>query len=146
MFSRSCQYALQAVLYIALHTQNKKMIGVKEIAKSQNIPLHFLSKILQLMVKHKILVSTKGPNGGFGLNKPAEMLNLMSVVEIVDGMDVFDRCGFGMKVCSDLTPCPIHHDYKIVKGKVKDLLTIKTVAELCQDVKDGKSIVSYVDI
>ena len=143
MFSRSCQYALQAVLYIAVHTQNKKMIGVKEIAKSQNIPLHFLSKILQKMVKGKILNSIKGPNGGFALNILPEKLTLLLIVEIIDGLDVFDLCGFGMKTCSDLSPCPIHHDYKIVKNKVRQLLVKKTVAQLCQDVEEGKSIVTF---
>ena len=143
MFSRSCQYALQAVLYIALHGQSGRMIGTKEIAESQNIPSHFLSKILQLMVKGKILSSIKGPNGGFNLRIPPEELNLLIIVEVIDGLDVFNLCGFGMKTCSDLSPCPIHHDYKVVKDKVKDLLVKKTVAELCQDLEAGKSIMTF---
>ena len=89
MFSRSCQYALQAVLYIALHGQAKKSISAKEIAGSQGIPLHFLSKILQLLVRHNILDSIKGPKGGFSLNKPAEELKLLEIVEVIDGAERF---------------------------------------------------------
>ncbi len=146
MFSRTCQYALQAVLYIALHTRNKggKMIGLKEISASQDIPLHFLSKILQILVKYKILTSTKGPSGGFALNMSADNLTLLEIVQVIDGLDIFDRCGIGMKICSDKAPCPIHTDYKIVKNKIRSLLEKKTLSELCEDVQRGKSIVTYV--
>ena len=143
MFSRSCQYALQAILYINLHSNNGKAVGLKQIAGSQDIPIHFLSKILQVLVKHKILNSTKGPNGGFALLLPPNKLHLLKIVEISDGLDIFDQCGIGLKKCSDETPCPIHFDYKVVKAKIKNLLSKKTLTGLTKDLKQGKSIVTY---
>jgi len=144
MFSRTCQYALQAVLYISLNHFREKTVGLKEISESQNIPIHFLGKILQMLVKQKILGSQKGPNGGFYLNVDPQNLNLLKIVEIVDGLEIFDRCGIGMKECSDDQPCPIHNDYKAIRLKIKDLLSNKTLAELCKDVENGKSIVTYI--
>ena len=143
MFSRSCEYALQAILYISLHSQNGNSVGLKQISKSQKVPLHFLSKILQQLVKRKILKSVKGPNGGFSLNTSPSKLRLIKIVDIIDGLDMFDRCGIGLKKCSDATPCPIHFEYKIVKEKIKSVLTDKTLSELSQDVKEGQSIVTY---
>jgi Rrf2 family transcriptional regulator, iron-sulfur cluster assembly transcription factor len=142
MFSKSCQYALQAVLYIGLKTREKNAVGLKEIAESQSIPHHFLSKILQELVKRKILISTKGPNGGFSFFIPPEKLYLMKIVEIIDGTDIFDRCGLGLKKCSDQTPCPVHAKFKLVKADIKALLTTKSVAELSEDVKNGLAIIS----
>ncbi len=143
MFTRSCEYALQAVLFIALTSKDGSSVGLKEIAKSQKIPLHFLSKILQNLVKNKILVSVKGPSGGFSLTRSPSKLKLMKVVEIIDGLDIFDRCGIGLKKCSDKTPCPIHFEYKVVKEKIKSLLNDKTLEELCNDVENDQSIVSF---
>ena len=143
MFSRACQYALQAVLYIALQAKEKSVVSLKEIVESQDVPLHFVSKILQTLVKNKILTSTKGPNGGFALNIPADKLTLLEIVSVIDGMDIFERCGIGLKSCSDKTPCPIHHDFKVVKTKIRDLLSKKTIKELCDDVKKGEAIVSF---
>jgi Rrf2 family protein len=143
MFSKSCEYALQGVIYIALHSQGGKNVGLKEIAESQEIPLHFLSKILQLMVKHNILTSIKGPNGGFSLKKNPDKLYLTEIVEITDGTGIFDRCGIGLKDCSDKTPCPIHFDYKVVKEKIRDLLQTKSLSALIQDIESGKSIVAF---
>lgn len=143
MFSRSCEYALQSILYITLHSKNGHAVGLKKISESQQVPLHFLGKVLQQLVKHRILNSVKGPNGGFTLNISPDKFRLMKIVETIDGSDIFDRCGIGLRKCSDQTPCPIHFQYKIVKEKIRDLLTEKTLAELCQDVENGQSIVTY---
>ena len=143
MFSKSCEYALQSILYIALHSKSDNSIGLKEISNSQNIPLHFLSKILQQLVRKGILKSTKGPNGGFSLKISPGKLRLIKIVEIIDGLSMFDNCGIGLKKCSDKTPCPIHFEYKIVKEKIKNLLSEKSLSELCEDVAHGKSIVTY---
>lgn len=143
MFSRSCEYALQSILYITLHSKDGKAVGLKQISRSQQVPLHFLSKILQQLVRYKILNSVKGPNGGFSLNISPNKLRLIKIVEIIDGLDIFDRCGIGLKKCSDKTPCPIHFDYKLVKNNIRSLLSEKTLAELCEDVNRGQSIVTY---
>lgn len=144
MFSRTCQYALQAVLYISLHGKEGSAVKSQEIADSQNIPPHFLGKILQTLVKYNVLKSIKGPTGGFILNEGQEKLTMLEIVRIIDGFDIFDQCGIGLKACSDENPCPIHNDYKVVKNKIRQLLSRKTITTLCKDVENGKSIVSFV--
>ena len=143
MFSKSCEYALRSIMYIALNTKNNHAVGLKKISSAQDIPLHFLSKILQQLVKHKVLSSVKGPSGGFLLNTTPDKLRLIEIVEIIDGLDILDRCGIGLKKCSDKTPCPIHFDYKVVKEKIRQLLSEKSLSQLCHDVEAGKSIVNY---
>lgn len=143
MFTKSCEYALQAILYIALHSKDGKCVGLKEISKSQQIPHHFLSKILQQLVRHRILTSVKGPNGGFALLKSPEKVTLLSIVQIIDGHEIFDRCGIGLRSCQDKNPCPIHFEFKNVKQRIKDTLSHKTLSELADDVKNGHAIVSY---
>ncbi len=142
MFSTSCHYGLQAVLFIALKYDKGKNVELTEIAKKQDIPKHFLSKILQILVKQKLLRSMKGPTGGFSLTRPPDEIRLIEVVEAVDGLDIFTQCGIGFKQCSDENPCPIHHDYKKVRDRVRGLFETKTFADLIQDVKDGNSIIA----
>lgn len=146
MFSRSCQYALQAVLYITLHGGNDNAVKIRDIAESQEIPIHFLGKILQLLVKNKVLVSIKGPNGGFAMGIKSEDISLLEIVSIIDGLDIFDQCGIGFKSCSDECPCPVHNEFKDVKSKIKALLESKTISELCEDVKNGKSVVTFAQV
>lgn len=145
MFSKACEYGLQAILFIAMHEKPNQYVGLKEISSTQQIPHHFLSKILQLLVKHRILNSVKGPRGGFSMNKPANELTLLEIIAIIDGMDIFERCGIGLKSCTDSNPCPVHHEYKEIKEKIRSMMSHKTVKELIEDVKEGKAIVTYTN-
>lgn len=142
MFSTSCHYGLQAMLYIAMYSSRDKNVGLTEIAENQEIPKHFLSKILQELVRNDLIESMKGPNGGFKLKHRAEDIALIQIIAAIDGLDVFTQCGIGFKKCSDDHPCPIHHDYKKVRDKVHDLFETKTLKELTEDVERGDSIIN----
>ena len=143
-FSRSCEYGLQAALYLAVQRKKgKDIVSLTEIAESQEIPLHYLSKILQKLVHGRLLRSMKGPGGGFSLAKKPENLTMMEVVDVIDGHQIFDRCGIGLRACSDESPCPIHHEYKIIKTKVQQVLSQKTLAELSEDVERGTAIITF---
>jgi Rrf2 family protein len=146
MFSKSCEYGLQAILYIALHANGETRVGLQEIAEKQEIPSHFLSKILQILVKQKLLSSTKGPNGGFVLNKKPEEITLLEVIAAIDGLDIFDRCGIGLKVCSDEVPCPIHNKFKFLRENIRNTLSTETLADLRIEVVEGRSFVTLKDV
>ncbi|MEX2604392.1 MAG: Rrf2 family transcriptional regulator [Gracilimonas sp.] len=142
MFSTSCHYGLQAMLYIAMYSSRDKNVGLTEIAENQEIPKHFLSKILQELVRNDLIESMKGPHGGFKLKHRAEDIALIQIIAAIDGLDVFTQCGIGFKKCSDDHPCPIHHDYKKVRDKVYNLFETKTLKQLTEDVERGESIIN----
>jgi Rrf2 family transcriptional regulator, iron-sulfur cluster assembly transcription factor len=142
MFSTSCHYGLQAMIYIALHSTDGKNVDLGQIAEKQEIPKHFLSKILQMLVKNGLLNSMKGPTGGFSLSRPADDITLIEVIDAIDGLDVFTQCGIGFKKCDDDHPCPIHNEYKHVRNNIRELFENKTLLELSEDIKSGESIVS----
>lgn len=142
MFSTSCHYGLQAMLYIAMFSNPNKNVGLTEIAENQEIPKHFLSKILQELVKNNLIDSMKGPKGGFKLKYKADDITLIQIIEAIDGLEVFTQCGIGFKKCSDDHPCPIHHEFKQVREKVKDLFMTKSLKDLIEDVERGDSIIN----
>ncbi|MHC4418750.1 MAG: RrF2 family transcriptional regulator [Planctomycetota bacterium] len=82
--SRSTGYALLAVGYLAQH-QKQKIVLSQDISKKYNIPLEYLLKILQQLVKANLLRSKRGPRGGFSLGKPIKKMTLLQVIEAVDG-------------------------------------------------------------
>ena len=82
--SRSTGYALLAVGYIAKH-QEQKIILSQSISKKYDIPLEYLLKILQQLVKANVLRSKRGPRGGFSLARPAKKITLLNIIEAVDG-------------------------------------------------------------
>ena len=82
--SRSTGYAILAVGYIAKH-QDKKIILSQSISKEYNIPLEYLLKILQQLVRVNVLRSKRGPRGGFSLAKPTKRITMLEIIEAVDG-------------------------------------------------------------
>ncbi len=138
MLSNTCKYALRAVIYLAIHTNNGQRIGIKKISSDLDIPSPFLGKILQSLAKHKLLISTKGPNGGFALGKPSHDILLMDVVEIIDGQDNFHRCAIGVKYCAEQEyPCALHSRYAKLRDEMKELFQSETVEEVAKDAEDN---------
>lgn len=137
IFSKSCEYGLQAVLYISQHPG--KLIGLKEIAANLDVPAPYLSKILQILSKRRILTSVKGPGGGFKLNPQAQNPTLLDIVAAIEGMEIFDRCGIGLKACSDAQPCPIHERYQPFREEIRKMLSEKTILQYGEEMKKAGS-------
>jgi Rrf2 family protein len=129
MFSKTCQYAIRAVIYIASNSNEAKSIGVKDIAESLNVPQQFLSKILQQLVRHNLLSSVKGPNGGFFLTEQNRNCSLLQIVECIDGAMVLNSCILGLPSCSLTNPCPLHHQFFACREGFKATLIGKKVAD-----------------
>jgi len=83
--SRSTGYALLAVGYIAKNQKKQGIVLSQSIAKEYKIPLEYLLKILQQLVKANVLRSKRGPRGGFTLAKPPKKITMLQIVEAVDG-------------------------------------------------------------
>ena len=64
IFSKKCEYGLQAVLYLASRDVNL-VVPVDEITAKLNIPKEFVSKILQKLTESGLIYSRKGKAGGF---------------------------------------------------------------------------------
>jgi Rrf2 family protein len=85
--TRAASYALQAVAYMAHQKKGKEdqPIASHRIADERKIPERFLLKVLKPLVSAQILMSIKGPNGGYRLARPAHAITMLDVVEAVDG-------------------------------------------------------------
>ena len=66
-------------------SRQEKPIPSHEIADVRDIPERFLLKVLKPLVSAQILMSIKGPNGGYRLARPAGEITMLEVVEAVDG-------------------------------------------------------------
>ncbi|HAL57476.1 MAG TPA: Rrf2 family transcriptional regulator [Bacteroidetes bacterium] len=134
IFSRQCEYALQAVTYIALKPSGE-MTSIKELAKILDIPYHFLGKILQNLVYKGLLISQKGPSGGFALGMAAKDITLFHIVEAIDGVDFTNKCVLGFPECSGKNPCAAHTHWGNLRDGIYQMLVSKNIAEMAKDMK-----------
>jgi Rrf2 family protein len=138
MFSKACEYAIRATIYIAEQSDRDNRVVLKDIAEKIGSPEAFTAKILQQLSKNQVIDSIKGPHGGFQIDKKKmAKIKLCQIVEAIDGDTIYKGCGLGLKECSEKKPCPVHEKFKIVRTELKDMLENTTVLELTQGLKKG---------
>ena len=130
MFSKTCEYAIRAMIFIAQKSKQQNKTGIKEIAKEINAPESFIAKILQDLCRSELLLSSKGPTGGFYLDKNLQQCSLYKIVQVIDGDKLFHGCALGLHSCSEKKPCPLHNQFKTVRQDIYDMLKNAKVNEL----------------
>lgn len=140
-FSRQCEYALQAVLYLALKPNNESA-SIREMTDKLDIPYHFLAKILQSLTYKRLLRSSKGHAGGFALNLPPSEITLFHIVEAIDGVQFMHGCLLGFPECSTKNPCSLHDQWAGVRETLYQMLVSKNVGQMAKQMHKAE----YKDI
>ncbi|HEY6956443.1 MAG TPA: Rrf2 family transcriptional regulator [Flavisolibacter sp.] len=137
MLSYTCKTAVKAVIFLATKREETEKTGIKEIAEHIEASEHSLGKMLQTLVRQDVIMSMKGPSGGFFLSRRQREQPLINIVEAIDGKNIFKGCGLGLSRCSAKHPCPIHYEYKEARDILERIFNTKTVADLCEPVNSG---------
>jgi len=139
MFSKACEYAIRAMMFVSQKSQSGERVGIKAIVNGIDSPEHFMAKILQELSRKGLLQSIKGPNGGFFMDEKARKITLAQIVSAIDGDKVFVGCGVGLKVCNEKKPCPIHDEFKLIRTKLKNMLETTQIGEFTENLEKGIS-------
>jgi len=123
-----------------MKSKDGRRIGIPEIATAIDAPTPFTAKILQTLAREGIISSIKGPNGGFYVDPDAEPVLLSDIITAIDGSDqVLSSCALGLRDCSDKYPCPIHHQVKQYKDRLRKVMKSTTIQDLSLDLAKGKT-------
>jgi Rrf2 family protein len=134
IFSRQCEYALQATSYLALKPTGQ-MTSIKELTRKLSIPYHFLGKILQDLTYKGLLTSQKGPTGGFALAMPANEITLFHIVDAIDGNDFLHKCVMGFPECTGKNPCAVHEKWGGLRDGIYAMLVSRSIAQVAKEMK-----------
>lgn len=127
--TREGDYGIRSVLFLS-RQPFKKVIFVSEIAEEYKIPRSFLAKILQKLVKAKIVRSHRGVKGGFSLARPSKDISVLDVLEAIEGKLALNLCLANRKKCEFSRHCPIHHVWAAAQTKFMDVLKNANFEEL----------------
>ena len=137
MFSKSCEYAIRAMMFIAYRSVDGFRTGIREISAGASVPEAFIAKILQELVRKGLVQSIKGPTGGFYLDKLSRNRKMADIVRAIDGDHLFTGCGLGLKNCSEKKPCPLHEEFKLIRKKIQLMMESKTIGEFNMELANG---------
>ena len=138
MFSKACEYGIKASIYIAMQSLQGRRVSLKEIAEKVDSPTAFTAKILHQLAKNNLLDSTKGPSGGFQIEKERiDDIKLADIVFAIDGDSIYEGCGLGLDKCNANKPCPVHDKFVVIRDELKQMLRNTSLFELATGLEVG---------
>ena len=140
MLSNSSKYAIKAVLFLALNTDNNKKVMVKDISEPINVPKDYIAKLLQELSRKHVISSTRGPKGGFSLSEEDKNHTLMDIIVALDTEKSISSCQLSLEKCNEEKPCPLNKLASPYKSKLIENLNYKTINDLCEDVRNRTAI------
>jgi Rrf2 family protein len=138
IFSKKCELAVQAVLFLSIKEKNR-VFKAGEISDELKVPKEFVSKMLQILTGSGIIGSKKGKTGGFFLAKNPADIKLIDIVMAIDGDSVFSSCVLGFPGCSSETPCPVHEKWGKLRDDAFKMLAEETLEDLMEKTKSKLS-------
>jgi Rrf2 family protein len=131
--SKKSDYALMAVRHLALRGDRGTSASAREISEAYDIPLELLAKVLQRLVRTKLLVSVQGTRGGYRLGRPSTSISVADVIQAVDGPVTVTACSPDDHACDQYSKCSIRDPLWKIKGRILEMLSTVTVAEMARD-------------
>lgn len=126
--TREADYAIRCMICLA--QEPGRNITVRELARRMKIPRSFLAKLVQKLVRAGLLQSEKGVQGGFRpARKPAE-INLLQVVEAVQGPLNINICVMNRKACPQSGSCSVHTVWSDIQEVIKKKLAHNNLKKL----------------
>ena len=127
--TRQADYALRAMLYLARLEKNTRA-ATSKIAEDQQIPPSFLAKIISQLSIAGLIHTSRGARGGVSLARRPEDINLLDVVEAIDGPITLNECTDDPSVCTFGNNCPIHEVWCEAKSELVRKLRQATFDDL----------------
>ena len=131
MITREADYSIRAILYLSQPDKAERVIPVKELAESTDIPYRFLRKIMLGLVNSGFVVSVRGRSGGFRLALRSRDITLLDVLHATDPRGVtLNRCLRQGETCCNVDRCPVHSQLSILQSRLDESLQGITFDEL----------------
>ena len=139
MLPKTAEYALRAVVWLA--NEPDETDSADSLAERTKVPRRYLHKVLQDLVRAKLVRSQPGPGGGYGLAQRPERITILDVVNAVAPLERIRSCPLGLPSHTRL--CPLHKELDKVYAATEAALARVTIAEL---LKSTSQIIPLCDV
>lgn len=129
MLSNTVEYALRAMMHLAALGEGGAAT-CESIAAATQVPQGYLSKVLRDLVVASLVLSQRGPNGGFSLARAPGSITMLDVVNAVDPITRIRRCPIGNPAHMNL--CPLHRRIDNALALIERQFNETTLAEILE--------------
>ena len=134
IITKDSDYAVRAIIY--LDKNRGRFVSSSEISKKENIPLIFLRRILQKLIKGNIAESKEGVSGGVKLKLAADQISVADVINIMQGKIQLIECMFRERVCENREKCIFRKKVQGIEENVVEEFSQLTIKDLIDEGKE----------
>jgi Rrf2 family protein len=134
--SRRTDYGVRVILDLA-SLQDGERASTQEIAERQSIPAPFLAKIVSQLSTSGLVETYRGARGGVVLARPPGEINLLDVIEALDGPIRLNRCALEPNACPREEKCPVHDIWVEAQRDLTQMLTSVTFDTLARQGREN---------
>ncbi len=128
-FTKAEDYGLHGIIYLASQPEGK-ITPLSEISEEQQVPEKFLAKIFQNLSKAGLIKSHRGVKGGFTLNKTADSITVIEVLESIQGPYFIAKCLADDKLCKKSNMCSVRMLLQATQDSILEVFKGHTIADL----------------
>ena len=132
--SRRMDYAVRIMIELGLQPTGG-FLSARRVSAKTAVPKAFLHKITADLVRAKLLVTQTGPSGGLALQKPSSQINLLDVVEAIEGPVCLNVCLLRPHECNRDSFCPGHEVWGRLQMMVVAELRNTILADLVSEAR-----------
>jgi len=115
------RYAVTAMLDLAMHEETTP-VSLADISARQDISLSYLEQLFSKLRKSDLVISMRGPGGGYRLKGDAKDIAIASIISAVDENVDATRCG-GAGDCEGGRPCLSHDLWMDLSEQIRIFLS-----------------------
>jgi Rrf2 family protein len=128
VLTKKTDYAIRALLMLG--AKQGSYVSAKAIAVEQDMPYQFLRGVLQEMIRHDLIVSKEGVQGGFMLEKDPDEIGVKQLIEIFQGTVQVSECMFRKQICANRSRCVLRHEIMRIEQVVNNEFEQVTIGKL----------------
>jgi len=132
--TRAADYAVRVMIHLATLPPGTR-VNRDSLAAASEVPTHFLSKVLQVLSRARLIVAHRGTSGGFALAVPAEQVSVLTVVEAVEGPIALNVCATNGPGCGRQGWCPAHLVWLEAQAALTQVLKNASIARLAAEAR-----------
>jgi Rrf2 family protein len=138
VLTKNTDYAIRALL--ALASKTGSYVSAKSIATEHDIPYQFLRRLLQEMIRHNLIVSKEGVQGGFMMQKDPDEITVTELIEIFQGKVQVSECMFRKQICGNRARCVLRHEIMRIEQVVQSEFEKVTIGKLLRDLEAANPV------
>lgn len=141
--TRKAEYAVRAILYLSSNKPNAKIMA-KEISENMDIPKQFLAQVMLSLNHHGYVRAIRGAKGGFVLAKKPSSINLLGVIQSIEGKMFLNDCLVSQDICKCQPVCPVSDVWQDAQNALLNVLKKATFSSLVRRSKQKEKFLNQL--